>query len=252
MPNTDWSLEDADSNLPKGVWVNKSGKHLAFVVDPVPVVVPPPPPPPPPTPTPAPTPTPPSNLTPSSIEHYKLDADGVWESQAGWQKDIAALGFDVAGVNYGKTVVLEFYRSANYDANNRNVKILRGWRRVGEQCDFFAGQAPGNWRIFETEGLNIPANYKGADFSWPTTTPRLERWELKMNSAPGKWDGTASRFIDGKLEVKKDGWPFDSTDKPGLPHVWFIEDDYSPFDGDAGPFPSSAWVKVKPVFIGVK
>lgn len=195
---------------------------------------------------------------PTLIQGYKLnEATGVYESQPGWQRDIAALGFEVPGVDYGKTIILEFDRSGNYDPHNRNVKILRGWRDSGlpnvntdKACNTYVGKGPTDWKVVYTEGVGQPASKQTTnEMSFPNPTMRRERFEIKLSTGLGKADGSITRYINGVREFTKDGWQFDTPERPGLPKFWVIQDDYSPNTPDAGPFPDSAWVKVKPATI---
>lgn len=220
---------------------------------PTPIPVPTPTPTPVPTPDPVPTPTPTpvpttGKAVPKETQHYSL-VNGVWESQPGWQSDIAALRFDVPNVGYGKTVEVAFERASNYDPTNRNVKIFRIWSNGLNYCNFYIGKPPvGGWMLY-TEPLDPYAGDKAVRFYFdipkPTGQFRKEVVSWKIPSGVGKSDGWFKYTIDGNTIVSTSAFQLNSSAYPGIPNTLFIQDDYSPNGGDAGAFPSSAFVKVK-------
>lgn len=214
-------------------------------------------------PIPTPTPNPsPSAQGPFGVENFmiqnmKLVGD-VYESLPGWQKDIAAIGIGVPGINYGKTMTLRFQRAANYDNKKRNIKILRGFTsraRLGIDkgaCNIYVGKTPGEWRTTNTEGITVAASKQTTHWTDHKPEFRTEVWEVKFPSLVGRADGSIRRWVDGTLDVDQRSWQFDSMERPGLQTFWFIQDDYSPNSGDAGAPPADAWTKIRPISLEVK
>lgn len=215
-----------------------------------------------PAPEPEPQPEPPTPIGDSdfptpSLEFAKFNsATGWFESQPGWQSKIFALGFSVPACNYGKKLIIEYEIAAKLTTQKKNIKILRGWDQAmtsptGNRCNFYIGQNMDGWKKMFTEGTSIPAASQTQGFSFPTTEPRRERYEIVFPTGVGKTDGTVRKLINGVEEFKKYGWQFDTPSKPGIQTRWFIQIDYSPQTGDSGPFPSDNWVRVMPVRVAV-
>lgn len=204
-------------------------------------------------PTPPSPPAPPAPFTTSmpDIVQYMSINNGVWKSVDGFQSRAASLQFQIPDVKPRDLITVELDIKAKLPWGNRNVKVpLRVWSPGFKQPNFYIGKPPAAGFMFYVEPFDPYAGDKAVRFyfqfpPYDGVNWRHEEYQWTVPSGLGKSDGSFQIKIDDHVIFRTDKLQLNDAQNPFWPSLVCLQTDYSPNQGDAGPFPSDSffWVK---------